>query len=138
MFSFIAGIFSWIVSSTVGNFVKTNGIPIIEQILGIVDKNVSDANKAEELKNQLLEKYLDAQVASSAIRKDAFGPWAWFMAALFLPGPVLWWNMVFFDSVFNWTSYNVLALPSEFYPWMTSIIGALFFIPTIQNLTTKK
>ena len=132
------GFFAWIFTSTIGKFIGDNAGSWLKTLLGVVDANVQDATKREELKTQLLEAYLQAQVNTAMIRKDAFGKWAWVMAAVFLPGPVLWWTAVFYVSVFPIPGYTVLALPANFYPWMTSIIGALFFIPAAINLTTNK
>lgn len=135
---FIGGIASWFIKGAVGSFIKKEGFNILDRVLNTVDKRVSDENKAEEIKNDLLKSYLEAQIQMANTRKDAFGPWAWFMAFLFLPGPVIWWNAVFLVSVFPMDGVVVLALPPQFYPWMTAIISALFFIPTINGAFGRK
>lgn len=111
-----------------GGFGKTG----LDVIMSLIDKYVSNDAQRAALEAQVTEAWINAQVQTAAIRAQAFGPWAWLMAAVFLPGPVVWWNAVFFDSVFH-LGWNILALPAAFYPWMTSLIGALFFIPTIDR-----
>lgn len=130
MFSLIGTIVS-------GAFKLLTGGSVLDRIISIIDKKVPDEIRKQELINEATEKYLAAQVEIASDRRKAFGNWAWVMAALFLPGPALWWNMVFLDSVFDFQNYDVLALPTAFYPWMTSLIGALFFIPTVNNFLKK-
>ena len=137
--SWITGILGWIAKSFLGNIFSGEKGSLLDRILTTIDKKVGDDVEREKLKTEVTVKYLQSQVDMSLVRKDAFGPWAWMMAALFLPGPVLWWNGVFIDSVAPGLipGWDPLALPPDFYPWMTTVIGALFFVPTINKWVSK-
>ena len=129
----IGGIIGWIA----GGMFKNVGGTVLDRILGIVDKRVPDAIERDKIAADVTKKYIEAEIDMATTRKEAFGSWAKIMAILFLPGPVLWWNLVFLDSVFNFPEYSVLALPAAFYPWMTTIIGAIFFLPTVNKFFSK-
>jgi hypothetical protein len=126
----IGGILGWVA----GLLFKGVGGTVLDRILNIVDRKVPDVVEREKIAAEVTKRYIDAEMDMATTRKEAFGGWAWVMAALFLPGPALWWNMVFIDSVFDIPNYVVLALPSAFYPWMTAIISAIFFIPTMNRI----
>ena len=56
---------------------------------------------------------------------------------MFLIGPAIWWNAVFLVSIFPnifGAGFHVLALPADFYPWMATIIGAVFFSPVVSKV----
>jgi hypothetical protein len=131
MFSFIAGIGSWLFGKVAGT--------ALDRVLNIIDKTVPDEIEREKLRTEVITKSIQAEIEHASIRKDAFGKWSALMAFLFLPGPAIWWTMVFIDSSFPslFPGYAVQALPSNFYPWIATIIGAIFFAPVVNRFGKK-
>ena len=139
MFGIFGGIAGWVGKNLLGNIFSGEKGSTLDRVLTVIDKRVDNELERDKLKNEVTIKYIQAQVESNAIRKDAFGPWFALMAFLFLPGPVLWWTAVFVDSAlpFLFPGWDPLALPRDFYPWFGSIIGAIFVIPTINKFVSK-
>lgn len=139
MFGIFSSIIGWFGSKVLGNIFSGEKGGLLDRVIGVIDKRVTDEVEREKLKTEVTVKYIQAQVDSSVVRKDAFGPWFALMAFLFLPGPVLWWTAVFIDSTFPFLfpGWDPLALPKDFYPWFGSIIGAIFVIPTINKFVSK-
>lgn len=134
------GIIWSFISSAAGRIFGGN---VVNTILQDITNVINQSNVTEQEKNQLIAdvtlKYLDAQMQMANIRAQSFGKWSIVMALLFIPGPALWWSSVFLVSTFPnlFPGYQVLALPPDFYPWMTSILGALFFTPVIGGVLNK-
>lgn len=134
MFIFTAlwGIVTSVFSSSIGKTVLTD-------VIDAINGSPVGQDQKDQLISEVTVNYLNAQVQMAATRATAFGKWSVLMALMFLIGPAIWWNATFIVS--TWPSlfpdYKVLALPSDFYPWMTSIISAVFFIPTINTAVNK-
>lgn len=128
-------IFGKIVSFFGGNFAKN----VIQDVINTINTANIEETKRQELITEAMMKYIDAQVQLGATRAGVWGKWSGFFAAAFLLGPAIWWNAVFLVSVFpQWFGqYHVLALPADFYPWMATIIGAVFFSPVVSNTIGK-
>lgn len=139
MFGIFGAIAGWVGKNLLGNIFSGEKGSLLDRVLTTIDKRVDNEVEREKLKTEVTVKYLQAQSDQAIVRKDAFGPWAWLMAAIFLPGPAIWWTAVFIDSTFPFLfpGWDPLALPKDFYPWMTTIIGALFFVPTLNKLVSK-
>ena len=113
---------------------------VLQQIINVINNSNATEIQKEQLITEVTLKYLDVQAQLGATRATAFGKWSALMAGVFLIGPAIWWSAIFLQSTLPALfppGYHVLALPSDFYPWMTTIIGAIFFAPALSGISNK-
>jgi hypothetical protein len=126
-----------ILGSLIGLFTGGIGKPARDGLLNLVRVYITDDDQRARLEAEVTTKWIEAQVESSLVRKDAWGKWSALFAGAFLVGPLIWWTGVFLASTFPSLGLVVLALPKDFYPWFTTILGAIFFAPSINGVITR-
>lgn len=92
----------------------------LDTILQTIDKNMTHADKKEEVKAEVTKTWINAQAALLVGR-------TWWFQLFFVIPLGLWWTAVILDSILP-GRWDIASLPGPLEEWAAWIISALFIV----------